>query len=76
MSVPIAIQATEQEGGSMKVEYEDRSIRFVPPTESNKEFEALHVQVMDTEFRVGNATEKCMLRPEDVADREARRSQE
>ena len=76
MAIPLATLAIEQEDGSMRVEYEDGSVRFVPPTECNREFEALHEQVRDSDFRVTDATAKCMLRPEDVADRETRRAQE
>jgi len=73
MPIPAATSATEQSDGSLRVVYSDGSVRFVPGgTEGNREFEALHLQVLSG-FRVQNATAKGGLRPADCTARETRR---
>jgi hypothetical protein len=71
-----ATRAVQQEDGSLRVEYADGSVRFVPAAEGNRHFEALSQQVAQTGFQVEGATALCKLRPEDVSAREARRAQE
>lgn len=57
-----ATQAEQQADGSMRVEYESGAVRFVPPVETNREFEALSRQVARTEFRVTGARDAAGAR--------------
>lgn len=72
-----AIRAVQQEDGSMRVEYSDGAVRFVPAAPGNRDFEELAQRVStDSRFRIEGATALCRLRPEDVTARETQRTAE